>query len=198
MSYWDAKCIATALSCGRYGCDCMRSSRSGKYKVHCPAHDDRNPSLSVTDRKGKVLVKCHAGCSQEAAIEALRQRGLWRFRSGNGRGGGGYPIAPTNPATLQPLGCTLAQYAEAKQLPLDFLRGLGLQDMSYLGNLAVRIPYIGADGTEGPIRIRLALSKGDGADHRLKWKSGSRPMLYGLWWCRRGDLNSHALAGTTP
>jgi hypothetical protein len=34
--------------------------------------------LSITeDRGGKVLLKCQAGCSQEAVIEALRERGLW-------------------------------------------------------------------------------------------------------------------------
>ena len=45
----------------------------------CPAHDDHHFSLSVNDgRDGKVLVKCHAGCSQEAVIKALEDRGLWR------------------------------------------------------------------------------------------------------------------------
>src|SRR5712691_12494 len=44
----------------------------------CPAHDDRTPSLRVgTGRDGKVLVKCHAGCSQERVINALKARGLW-------------------------------------------------------------------------------------------------------------------------
>jgi hypothetical protein len=44
----------------------------------CPAHDDHEPSLSVRDgRDGRVLVRCHAGCSQQEVIEALRARGLW-------------------------------------------------------------------------------------------------------------------------
>lgn len=35
-------------------------------------------SLSITDGpNGTVLVKCHAGCAQEAVIDALRNRGLW-------------------------------------------------------------------------------------------------------------------------
>ncbi len=46
--------------------------------VNCPAHDDRNPSLSVSEgRDGTVLVHCHGGCSQEAVIDALRGCGLW-------------------------------------------------------------------------------------------------------------------------
>ena len=44
----------------------------------CPAHEDRKPSLSISvGDDGKTLVCCHAGCSQEAIIEALKQRGLW-------------------------------------------------------------------------------------------------------------------------
>jgi putative DNA primase/helicase len=37
----------------------------------CPAHDDWNPSLSVSTKDGKVLVKCHAGCSAEDIVRTL-------------------------------------------------------------------------------------------------------------------------------
>jgi putative DNA primase/helicase len=43
----------------------------------CPAHDDRNPSLSIRVDQGKVLLHCHAGCSQQNVIAALKSRGLW-------------------------------------------------------------------------------------------------------------------------
>ena len=43
----------------------------------CPAHDDRNPSLSIRDADDKVLMRCHAGCEQRRVIAALRGRGLW-------------------------------------------------------------------------------------------------------------------------
>ena len=43
----------------------------------CPAHDDREPSLSIRDADGKVLVRCHAGCDQRDVIAALKARGLW-------------------------------------------------------------------------------------------------------------------------
>ena len=45
--------------------------------ARCPAHDDREPSLSISEADGKVLVRCHAGCDQERVIAALRSRGLW-------------------------------------------------------------------------------------------------------------------------
>jgi len=50
--------------------------------ARCPAHDDRNPSLSISQSDGRVLVHCHAGCSQQAVIEALRRKGLWNPQSG--------------------------------------------------------------------------------------------------------------------
>src|SRR5262249_27356125 len=43
----------------------------------CPAHDDKKPSLHVSDGRKRVVFKCFAGCSQEAVITALRKRGLW-------------------------------------------------------------------------------------------------------------------------
>src|SRR5438094_6250456 len=56
---------------------CGRKAGDG-WIVCCPAHDDRKPSLSIRDSNdGKILVCCHAGCSQERVIEALRLRGLW-------------------------------------------------------------------------------------------------------------------------
>jgi len=45
--------------------------------ARCPSHPDKTPSLSVADADGKVLVHCHACCSQQKVIAALRQRGLW-------------------------------------------------------------------------------------------------------------------------
>jgi putative DNA primase/helicase len=52
-------------------------SASGSCK--CPAHEDSSPSLSVSETAdGRVLVKCHAGCTQDKVIAALKSRGLWR------------------------------------------------------------------------------------------------------------------------
>lgn len=55
-----------------------KAVRSGKnWNTVCPAHPDQGPSLSVTEKDGRVLFKCHAGCSQTAVIDALKARGLW-------------------------------------------------------------------------------------------------------------------------
>lgn len=51
---------------------------AGSYgSAPCPAHEDRSPSLSLRDGDRGVLVTCHAGCTREAVIDALRGRGLW-------------------------------------------------------------------------------------------------------------------------
>ena len=40
--------------------------------ARCPAHDDRNPSLSVSEGTGgRVLVHCFAGCKYDSVLMAL-------------------------------------------------------------------------------------------------------------------------------
>jgi putative DNA primase/helicase len=53
-----------------------RSSGRG-WAARCPAHEDRNPSLSITQRDGRVLVHCFSGCEQTAVLEELQRRDLW-------------------------------------------------------------------------------------------------------------------------
>lgn len=45
---------------------------NGTRTARCPAHEDRNPSLSVsTGHDGRVLLKCHAGCETADVLTAL-------------------------------------------------------------------------------------------------------------------------------
>jgi putative DNA primase/helicase len=65
----NAESIATALG-GR------KAGRS--WSARCPAHDDRNPSLSLRDSAGGgVWVKCFAGCPKNEIIGSLKALGLW-------------------------------------------------------------------------------------------------------------------------
>jgi putative DNA primase/helicase len=42
------------------------------WSARCPAHDDRNPSLSVSEGDdGRALVYCHAGCETTDVVKAL-------------------------------------------------------------------------------------------------------------------------------
>lgn len=40
-------------------------------EAQCPAHEDRNPSLSVRQIEGSVLVHCHAGCEVDQVLDSL-------------------------------------------------------------------------------------------------------------------------------
>jgi hypothetical protein len=153
------------------------------YMARCPAHDDSTASLSVREGDdGRVLVKCFAGCSVEQIVAALGLSLADLFEQGNGSGERGTTIPPHNHATVQPpSGCTLAQYAEVKKLPVGFLQSLGLSDINYLGSPAIRIPYLDEGGSEAAIRFRVALAKSEHEDNRFRWKSGAKPCLYGLW-----------------
>jgi putative DNA primase/helicase len=107
----------------------------GAWMACCPAHEDREPSLSITDSKGgKVLVRCHAGCDQRDVIAALRSRGVWetegrhegRSLRKNGRR---LPAAP-DPDALKRTEAALAiwqasQHAEGSPVE-TYLRSRGL------------------------------------------------------------------------
>ncbi|OFZ50409.1 MAG: hypothetical protein A2381_13510 [Bdellovibrionales bacterium RIFOXYB1_FULL_37_110] len=58
--------------------DHLHLKKSGNgYLGNCPCHPDNNPSLSVNCVNGTILLKCHAGCSQEKLIDYLRSKDLW-------------------------------------------------------------------------------------------------------------------------
>jgi hypothetical protein len=44
------------------------------WMARCPAHEDRNPSLSVSEGERGLLVKCWAGCTVGAITAALGVR----------------------------------------------------------------------------------------------------------------------------
>lgn len=49
-----------------------KKKSSEGYTAKCPCHDDKSNSLSVTEKDGKVLFYCHAGCDQKDVYEALK------------------------------------------------------------------------------------------------------------------------------
>jgi hypothetical protein len=149
----------------------VRPSGEG-WTAKCPAHKDKQNSLSVHHRDGKWLLNCHAGCDCEKIIAAIGVAAGELFDAGNGKGAG-HPSS--NRATVQPSGLTLEQYAAAKALPVTFLKECGLSDSVFAGRPAVRIPYLGAGGEELATRFRIGLI-GD----RFRWKARSKPCLYGL------------------
>jgi hypothetical protein len=160
------------------------SKRNGERHVlaHCPAHDDANPSLSLTEKAdGTLLWKCFAGCSQEAVREALER--LAGIQPATAR-----PIAPRNGRTgkrstppYRPV--RLAELAEYKQLDAEKLRAWHAHDIRYAPEApygGIAIPYRNANGDLHTIQYRLTKEKVNGVD-RFRWRTGDTRILYGLW-----------------
>lgn len=65
--------------------------RAGKgWSARCPAHDDQNPSLSISEGDdGRVLLRCHAGCTAESICSALGLTVADLFAPSNKRRSGG-------------------------------------------------------------------------------------------------------------
>jgi hypothetical protein len=67
----------------------VEETSAGSYKALCPAHDDHDPSLSVTEGEDhKPLVHCFVCNDQEKVWRALEERGIRRsdLVRGNGTG----------------------------------------------------------------------------------------------------------------
>lgn len=147
--------------------------------ARCPAHPDKVGSLSVGEMNGKTLLKCHAGCSQGAVIDALRARGIW--------------------PPLETIGLTVAQLAAARHLPETLLRDSGFIDDEVNGRRVVRMDYRDADGKVSCVRYRGALGT-NGSGPRFWFRKADKQQLFGLWRLRpepvilvEGETDSVAL-----
>ena len=98
------------------------------YKACCPVaghgkgQGDLDPSLSVKEGDdGRVLIHCLAGCSTEDVVEALslNMADLFEHRDAE-RGGDGGSIT-SDESRYVDTGCTVEDYAKAKELPASFL-----------------------------------------------------------------------------
>ena len=61
-------CLDKVLSC----LDKVKSAGANKWKACCPAHNDKSPSLSITETSdGTVLLKCWVGCTAQDIVSAM-------------------------------------------------------------------------------------------------------------------------------
>ena len=52
--------------------DKVRNRGDSSWMAYCPAHEDKNPSLSIKETKdGDVLLHCFAGCGVDDVVAAL-------------------------------------------------------------------------------------------------------------------------------
>jgi hypothetical protein len=123
-----AETIARALGGHRTGAG---------WTARCPAHDDRTPSLSLTDTKdGKLLVRCHAGCDQKDVIAALRGRGLW----GEGRSRTGTWTQRRKPVECEPDGDDVKRTERALAIWQSSRPSLETPVATYLGSRGLHLP----------------------------------------------------------
>ncbi|MCW5935035.1 MAG: AAA family ATPase [Fimbriimonadia bacterium] len=135
------------------------------WMARCPAHEDKTPSLSISEgQNGTILIKCFAGCLPEAIMKAL---GLTLKDL--------YPEKGT--AThLKPSPITLDSFAKAKRLPVDFLRGQGIREGSFSGNPALVFEYRDSYNNFLFERYRISLEAGG-----YRQPKGKQTAPYGLW-----------------
>src|SRR5262245_8010557 len=151
---------------------------SDGYLTCCPAHDDQSPSLSIdTGDDGRILLKCFAGCEIEKIVTALGLTLADLFPKNGKRGGGGTTSSPKGFEPSNGPGLTLAEYSASKQLPLSFLKELGLSEITYSGSKTVRFEYRDSNGHLLAVRFRIAMRGGG----RFRWRRNDKAMLYGLW-----------------
>lgn len=144
----------------------------------CPAHDDREPSLSIADGDKGPVVHCHAGCEQGSVLDALAGLGVeLRRPKSNGNGYYAEPAAPL----------TVATFAHGKLLSAAKLREWGVYDVEGGG---IGYEYRNRAGAVTGMKFRRTLG---GEQRGFRWRKDSAPSLYGLW--RLEDLR--ALDGRT-
>jgi hypothetical protein len=119
-----------------------RQLANGQWLVHCPAHDDAKPSLSVTESDGCILLHCFAGCGIDDICAAL-------------------DITTKDLRTNNDLEqyVTLSDLARNDRQLLATLRALGCTEQDG----KVGFPVVYADGTQG-YHFRVAL------EGKSKWR----------------------------
>ena len=153
----------------------VRSSGNG-YVALCPCHEDTDPSLSLDERNGKVLFRCHAGCSQETLVQHFKDSGVWP-----GVKEGRQELPPIPKTKIKELQEALKAEQKAH---LKKSRGLSDEviDRYQLGLHERRVTIPVLDNSGQCRNIRRWLDPGlrkNGTPKMLSWEKGrGRPLLY--------------------
>lgn len=168
----DASAVASRLT---------KAKRTGAgWTACCPAHEDTTPSLSISDGDKGVIVKCHAGCSQESVLNAIEALGVSiRRPKTNGHNHEEQPVL------------TIEALAAAKGLALATLTDNHVtHDADGVG-----FRYGNRDGELTGTKWRKSLGGGAGGKG-FRWSRGphdEKPTLYGLWRLEKDFANDGRL-----
>lgn len=125
-----------------------------QWMARCPAHDDRNPSLSIKQGDdGRALLYCHAGCATAAIVSALNLEERELFAD--------VPAAGSRPTRSTP--------------PRSFPTGREALSAykATLGEPSALWTYRDADGS--PVGIVARWQQGDRKEYRPAW------LIDGAW-----------------
>ena len=108
--------------------DRPHAKKSGDgYTLRCPAHEDKDPSLSISQDGDHLLVHCHAGCSTDEILDAVGLKTSDLFIDSK----------PTRKHSQQPTANTqairstqrpLPWFAEYTGVPVDSLKSFGVTE----------------------------------------------------------------------
>jgi hypothetical protein len=148
--------IAKSLGNGK------ESKTADGWVTTCPAHDDGKASLSIRAPHGKILFKCHAGCSQEEVMKALIDRDLWPKKS---TGESWKPMRPVPSSVAAP--------TDVKH----FKHGKPVRTWEYRELDGAMIGYIHRfeDGKGGKTLIPMSYCYSDKGGKMWSWKSFDKP-----------------------
>jgi len=156
--------------------------------ARCPAHDDRNPSLSVSVKEGRVLIHCFAGCSPDAVLGAvgltwrdLRAPGPWTWGPFPSRAKLKPDPETPSPEDLERWESLWERAKPAHPILTRYLRarGLGLEPPPTLRVVYLRGEPVMVARVEGPgglLGLHLTILEPDGRGRReKKLAGGSKP-----------------------
>jgi len=167
----------------------VRPAGPSSWVARCPAHDDRDPSLSVSVKEGRVLIHCFAGCAPEAVLEAvgltwkdLRGADPWAWRAPVLRPSRPRPEPETpSPEDLErwerlwegarPDHPLLRRYLKARGLSLEPPPTLRVAFLKGVPAMVARV-----EGPGGLLGLHLTILEPDGRGRKEKrLAKGSRP-----------------------
>ena len=169
---------------------------SNGWMACCPAHDDRNPSLSISEgEEGRILLKCFARCEPEAIVQAM-ELGMEDLFNDNSQDRAPRPAAkwrgqsepklePIDPAIVERMHRALSEeervYLRAERMLSDDVierYQIGISEKG--GEKRITIPIADKQGDYLDVRRWLSPKvRVKGSDKMLHWGTGyGAPRLF--------------------
>ena len=154
------------VTCARPRCPCQATARKGGGgAVHCPAHQDRRPSLGVL--RGGIPGTCFAGCDRREVLQALQRVGAL--------GSSGQDVASCRPHGDTPANTGVAPVARVAPSPRGATKNFSRSGRGPKNSRL--ISPLGDTWRHGDTLTLSALAQAKGLDEAL---------LRSLGWAERG------------